>query len=59
MIGARSNAEHMRRIKEMALVAGIPVALRGEDIFLSEFILEEKLLENFLLLPKSRLIVPR
>lgn len=50
MIGARSNAEHMGRIEEMALVAGIPVAHRGEDIFLSEFISEEKLLEHFLLL---------
>lgn len=47
MIGARSNAEHMSRIKEMALVAGIPVARSGEDIFFSEFISEEKLLEHF------------
>lgn len=53
MIGARSNAEHMSRIKEMALVAGIPVALRGEEIFLSEFISEEKLLEHFLLLVQA------
>ena len=53
MIGARSNAKHMGRIEEMALVAGIPVARSGEDIFLSEFISQEKLLEHFLLLVQA------
>lgn len=53
MIGGRSSAAHMGRIEEMALVAGIPVARSGEDIFLSEFISEEKLLEHFLLLVQA------
>lgn len=50
MSGAQSNAEHMKRIVYMAEVAGIPVARKDEDIYLSDLVSHEELLERFILL---------
>ena len=50
MSGAQSNTEHMKRIVYMAEVAGIPVARKDEDIYLSDLVCHEELLERFILL---------
>lgn len=50
MSGAQSNTEHMKRIVYMAEVAGIPVAHKDKDIYLSDLVSHEELLERFILL---------